>query len=269
MIRTMIILILCINGVIAQVSNWNIDTVYCTLNNTSYVIFKDKVDLVDIGSPDNYVSRIEERSVFIRALKENAGPSTILVKTGKDFYYGIIHYKQQNKIFFYDFNTPASSDPLLVREKSKGSMQGDNLSQVVNTRNELLSLGFISEFIEAAVTVIRNDDMNTYLKIILKNKSSIPYKLDFISFQYFRHMKKGFAKKGKESGMDVFPAASPDVLEVPPVSDKVLGYVIPSFGLAEQGYLMILFRESTGDRVLKINVPGSEIQKAPVISHAK
>ncbi len=279
--------LLCMEAVLAQVTSCTIDTVYCTDNNTSYLIFKDKVELVDIGSPEDYVSQIEENSIFIRALKTNVPASTMLLKTGKTFYYGIVNYKKDNKRFLYDFSKPSENmeislpkkgsveektsgiDQALVRNSQTNDSLANKIRGVVKAKNELSSLGFISSFIEAAVTVIRNDNKNTYLKIVLKNKSSIPYKLDFISFQYFQHMKKGFAKKGKENGKDVFPIEIPAIQEIQPFSTRALGYVIPSFGLADKGYLMILFRESSGDRVLKIKVPGQDIQKAFIIGNEK
>jgi len=55
------------------------------------------------------------------------------------------------------------------------------------------------------------------------------------------------------------------VKEVPPLKTLALTYGIPSFGLADKGYLMILFRESRGDRILKIKIDGSIIQGANIL----
>ncbi len=254
----------------AQQMNDKVDTIYCTDSNTSYAIFKDRVELVDIGNPADYASQIEDNSVFVKSLKPNSPASTMLVKTGKDYYFSVLKYQEENKKFFYDF-AAVENDKIKGNDKptlvSMRELVEKKLSRVVAGRNELETMGFITTFIEAEVGVIRNDNQNTYLKIILKNKSSIPYRLDFISFQYYRHMKKGFAKKAKASGMEVFPVVSPVIPEISPYSCKPLGYAIPSFGLAGKGYLMISFRESSGDRVLTIKVKGAEIQKASVIEN--
>ncbi len=260
-----------------------IDTIYCTSTNTSYLIFRDKVELVDLGNPMAYFSQIEGSSVFIKAQQANSDVSTLLVKTEKDFCYAVIKNCPDNKLFFYDFTKtkPARKEgtEAEIESKSASDTESDTksessglsslISRVAETRNELFSMGFISEFIEAAVTVIRNDSATTYLKIVLTNKSSIPYKLDFISFQYYRHLFKGFAKKGKKNCFDVFPLAIPSFRQIDPLSCRALGYAIPSFGLAGKGYLMVSFRESSGDRILKIEVPGSEIQKARVLHNGK
>jgi len=213
-------------SLIAQKPSSGPDTIYCTSDNTSYLIFMDKVEWVDIGSPGDFFSQIEGNSVFIKARKPSAGISTLLVKTSSVFWYAVIKNWAGNKIFFYDFQKslqvpgPVSgSDSIWNPSGAKGpehSSSSSRLKQVVLAKNELFSMGFISKFMAAAVTVIRNDDKNTYLKIVLSNKSSIPYKLDFISFQYFRHLKKGFAKRAKKNGFDVYPLGRPGISQPRP-----------------------------------------------------
>jgi hypothetical protein len=267
------LLLICFRTMPAQLKSNRVDTIYCTNQNTSYILFKDRVELVDIGKPSEYVSRIEDNSVFVKSLNGNAGVSTLLVKTEKEFYYGILQFREENKIFFYDFRAADHSQPSEIEKPAallaeKGIVER-KAAQVLAKKNELYTLGFISRFMDAAVTLIRNDEKNTFLKIVVKNKSSIPYRLDFISFQYFRHLKKGFVKKAKAEGMDVFPLASPAMQEILPFSCQPLAYAIPSFGLADKGYLMVSFRESSGDRVLKIKVGGAEIQQAQVFENGK
>jgi hypothetical protein len=127
-------------------------------------------------------------------------------------------------------------------------------------KSEIKTLGFISQNVDAAVTVIRNDENNTYLKLLVNNKSSLPFKLDFISFQYYQDMKKGTLRKSKKAPIDVFPVGEPTLKEIAPGKSEALPYVIPAYALANNGYLMVLIRESAGDRVLKIKIDGSVIQ---------
>lgn len=253
-----------------------LDTVFCTSNNTSYMIFPDSVDLIDIGNPDDFAGQIEDNSVFIKALNPAKESSTILIKMRGEFYYGVLSYKKNNTKFYYDFKKKikggSGEESKLVDNKnieaktlSKASIQADKLleEKVMNfmkIKSEINTLGFISEFIDAGVGVIRNDNDKTLIKIIVRNKSSIPYKLDFISFQYFQDQKKGLGKKSKKVPSDVFPLYSPSQLEINPATTSSLGYVIPVFALANNGYLMITFRESQGDRVLKIKIKSNYIQ---------
>lgn len=283
--RTKLIVLsfLLITAIRAQ--NKAVDTIYCEVNNTSYLIFADKIDLVDIGATDDYAAKIEDNAVFVKALKENVPASTILVKMGKEFYFGMLKFSKTKKKFFYDFKnsgqpSSASSEAGFSNSNKANSVAPSSNEKVVSTdpnikpkmdkllavRNEINTLGFISSTIDVAVTVIRNDNSNTYLKVIFSNKSSIPYKLDFISFQYFQDMKKGIGKKSKKAPMDVFPVGEPSIKEIAPVKKEVLCYVIPTFALANDGYLMMLVRESSGDRILKIKIDGETIQKSPQLN---
>ena len=115
---------------------------------------------------------------------------------------------------------------------------------------------------DAAVTVIRNDENNTYLKLLVNNKSSLPFKLDFISFQYYQDMKKGTFRKSQKAPIDVFPVGEPTIKEIASGKSEALPYVIPAYALSNNGYLMVLIRESAGDRVLKIKIEGSVIQSS-------
>lgn len=271
-----------------------LDTIHCNNINSTYIILPAAVDLVDIGAKESYVSKIEDNSVFIKAKTANGPISTLLIKVGQDFYYTTIKFDANNKQYFYDYKTnkpgivygnkdsysqifkTVSVDKPKVETKSQGQELYNedgtkkqvsekvvaNTDEITKVKNELSTYGFKSDFIDAAVTVIRNDNENTYLKIIIKNNSSIPYKLDFISFQYFQDMNKGILKKSKKAPTDVFPSCRPKQLEVKPVTTNALGYAIPTFALAHDGYLMVLFRETNGDRVLKIEIPGTVVQRS-------
>ena len=278
-------------------NNKQVDTIWCTSNNTSYVIFPKKVDLVNVGNPNDYFAQIEERSVFIKAAKDGVKPSTLLFKIGDSYHFGVVAFKGNNKDFFFqsskvtltsepndetksEGSSEKTVDPLNLSTKSNNNSEETNVSKskeneiatskfqmkkLEEINGELTLLGFVSKFISASVVVIRNDNKNTYLKIKVKNSSSIPYKLDFISFQYFQHFARGM-KKGRQTGNDVFPIGTPTVTEIPSQSSATLIYAIPSFGLSDKGYLLVLFRENSGDRILKIKIDGEEIQRAPVLN---
>lgn len=297
--RVSVLYMLIVSAIYGQTEGTKPDTIFCTSTNTSYIIFNEKVDLVNIGNPEDYFAQIEDRSVFIKSVKGGVQPSTMLVKSGAEYYFGIVADKANNKTFFYPYKSftsgSAENNTTVTNERPDATSEqhtafhavkkpdgasnnsstaqkntthtdiNQKLNKIAGIKTELSTLGFVSTYIDAALTVIRNDEKNTYIKILVNNKSSIPYKLDFISFQYFQHMARGFSKKGKSNTIDVFPIGQPTASEIPPLKTMILTYAIPSFGLADKGYLMILFRESTGDRVLKIKVNGSEIQAAKIL----
>lgn len=262
-----------------------LDTVFCDIQNTSCVNFPEEVTLVDVGNPQQYVAQIKNNLVFVKPVKENISPTTILVRSGQIVYHGTLTYNKTGKVkpYYYEIKSPANEDIKAIKKEQTSEVKSENESKisVMDTsikekvgvfskiKSEIKTLGFISNNVDAAVTVIRNDNNNTYLKLIVKNKSSLPFKLDFISFQYYQDMKKGSFRKSKKAPLDVFPIAEPTIKEIAPNKSEALSYVIPAYALANNGYLMVLIRESAGDRVLKIRVEGSVIQAADQLAMSK
>ncbi len=261
------------------------DTVLVSAENTVYVTFPEKILLVDIGKFEDYAGEVSnEKLLKLKALKPNAGISSIMVQYGDVFKQFFLKAVSNPKKFHYDFNTMdnrekkdaiLSNNQSATEEKKKDKEEGrsqrgkkeltEKQRRVIETPAEDYTMGFISDFLQAAVTVVRNDKENTYLKIYLYNKSSIPYKFDFISFQYFQSMNKGFGKEKRKAPQDVFPVIGPESTEVAPLSKTNICYAIPQFGLANNGYLLVNFREKTGDRVLKIKIKTAQIQSAKPI----
>lgn len=284
----LLLLSLFLTPCLLKADNKGLDTIFCDTKNTSYMIFLEDVTLCDVGYVDDYAAQVRGNIVFVKALKENAPATTLLIKSGKEIYFGMLKFKEKNQKYYYDFKNPAvvsagstsikdsirttkiikaeEPNPAKANESkvvSSDPLLKEKMLEFIKIKNELSTLGFISSSLDVALTVIRNDNNNTFLKIILKNKSSIPYKLDFISFQYYQDMKKGAIRKAKKAPMDVFPVGEPGIKEIAGGKTELLPYVIPSYALSNEGYLMLLVRESSGDRVLKIKVNGSLIQDSP------
>ena len=268
----------------SQADKSGLDTVFCDIQNTSCINLSEEVTLVDVGNPQQFVAQIKGNLVFVKPVKENILPTTILIKSGKNIYHGTLVYNKTGKTkpYYYEIKSAGGEtntakketknsdikNNSLLSEKENPSVEVTSADTIIKNKievfkkikSEIKTLGFISENVDAAVTVIRNDENNTYLKLIVKNKSSLPFKLDFISFQYYQDMKKGAFRKSKKAPIDVFPVGEPAIKEVAPSKSEALPYVIPAYALSNNGYLMVLIRESTGDRVLKIKIDGSVIQ---------
>jgi|CXWL01.1.fsa_nt_gi hypothetical protein len=261
----------------SQQGKSGLDTVFCDIQNTTCINFPEEVTLVDVGNPQQYVAKIQGNLVFVKPVKDNVPSTTILIKSGPSIYHGTLTYNKTGKVkpYYYEIksvvqgevnNIKKESNSTIKKDESKISVTDTSVREKIEVfskiKSEIRTLGFISKNVDAAVTVIRNDEKNTYLKLIVKNKSSIPFKLDFISFQYYQDMKKGSFRKSKKAPLDVFPIAEPTIKEIAPDKSEGLPYVIPAYALANNGYLMVLIRESAGDRVLKIKIEGSTIQDA-------
>lgn len=256
-----------------------IDTIFCSLNNTSTMVFKGNVSLLNIGNPDDFNAEIKTNIVNIKPVRANVPSTTLLIKSGDEVFYGTLAYLGKNRRFFYDLTGPKKTqetglnkatneavgkkeDSIAYKQKHPDKTLNEKIEEFGKLKAEIVTLGCISPTFTAAVTVIRNDKDYTYLKLVLKNKSSIPFRLDFISFQYFEEMKKGSFKQSKKAPIDVFPMNDQPIKEITPGSTQGLVYAIPIWALSDNGYLMILIREEKGNRKLKIKIDGATIQNA-------
>ena len=257
-----------------QTSIHSLDTVYCSFQNTSYLIFAEHVDFVDLGKPSSFSVFIEGNALLVKTLKPSSDSSTLFIRSGNQIWEGFVYANKAKRKYFYSFTNTSpkykSTDSIALELKLP---KNDSLNLVKNKchlfsaiKTEHLDLGFVSSSLDAAITVIRNDNKYTYLKFLVKNKTSIPYQLDFISFQYYQHLSKGLLRKARKLPNDVLPFYKTDIAAVEAFKTQSLIYVIPSFGLAENGFLQVLFREMKGDRVLKIKISGETIQKSPVLN---
>jgi len=252
-----------------------LDTIYCDIKNTSSIILKESVDFIDIGNPTDYAGQIKNNIVFIKPLKENISTTTLLINASGKEYYTTIKWQSKAKKYFYDYKNifpaippttgnVATSHLKAITTPSVTTQDGvqEKLKRFKEIGNEIKTLGIVGSTINVAVALIRNDHNNTYLKILVNNKSSIPFKLDFISFQYFQDMKKGAIRKSKKVPIDVFPVSEPSIESIEPLKTEALYYVIPTYALDNKGFLNINIREKTGDRILKLKIKGKTIQKS-------
>jgi hypothetical protein len=268
------------------------DTIYVSVDNTVYLTFPEKIELVDIGKFEEYIAEVSnENLIKVKAITTTSKASTIMVKYGANFKQFFLQVVEKPTKFHYDFGMSSSmgssSEVTTIKEEKSNVGSNTNTSntsansnlpkneknaikekcqKMIDIPTEEETMGFISKFLQAAVTVIRNDKDNTYLKIVINNKSTIPYKFDFISFQYFQSMNKGFGKQKRKAPQDVYPLLDNNNQTVSPLTTQKVVYVIPSFALANNGYLLINFREKDGDRVLKIKVSSGKIQSAGIIN---
>jgi hypothetical protein len=261
--------------------------------NTTYIVFPEDISYFDIGLPNNFVADIgqgmaaqgdlkdnfDSKMLKLRCVKPTEDISSLMVKFGDKYEMINLKFssspKKQFHKMYLDVNKGNGSS---LQQKASTTTKSNTVTAVVSSsvtskerlkilcdsvfkmKNELKEYGFVDTYLQAGVTVIRNDNNNTYLKIAIQNRSSIPYKFDFISFQYVQKMNKGAIKSKKKAPQDVFPTYTPVMQDIPANMGKYVTYAIPTFGLANNGYLLILFREKNGDRVLKIYIPSNVIQ---------
>lgn len=240
-----------------------IDTVFVSDTETTYLIFPEEVQLVDIGRTGDYYARIEGKSVFLKARSKASGPTNLFVRFGEAYYTARIVFALLPVQSLYDFNkqpnpgqqSPGSSlaaavilDKLVQQE---AGMQGKSLRQHARHGMNL------------RLTHLQNDRQQLLLGMHLANSSSINYRLDFVGFSFQEKRGKLFSRNNSYR-KEVRPIAEIVPQHIPALEEGLLYYALPLFAMTRRGRLEILIREQEGARLLRIRVPARLINKAPL-----
>ena len=268
----------------------SLDSVFVSHDKTTYLVFdhpfQPNTDFVDLGTT-GFHSKIEGSAVFLKASKKGSSPTTLMIKNGDTYYHGVIGYREHPENMFYDYrgsSTDPNSDtpvpevkssqvpPAVIRgsENKKVSSNDElllveeRLETLMNTTVELRTLGVVKDRIILAVTNVMADDNALYLKLLINNKSSGKYEIDFVNFQFVEPSKGNGLKKSPSKTTDVFPITQTQAQTVNAYQKQWLGYALPLFNISDRGKLIISFREINGSRILKLEVPAKTILKTKV-----
>lgn len=247
------------------------DTVYVSGEMTTYMIFPENVAVMDIGSK-HYVGKIEsDNMLYLKPLKAHVPPSSLLVRTAEErIYLHYIAYRQQPKKIFWDYRT----DTLIPAQLTR-SNQAATLPAAKPAKSYTQKLTFLQKVppkrkityckangLQVEVTGLALDREAMYVRMDIKNRTSIPYKIDYVGFTYEqRHTKKSQRRIAPEK-MEVAPFAQVAVPIISPQGEECLVYALPLYANAKRGFLEIVIRESDGNRLLSVRIPARRLAKA-------
>lgn len=80
-------------------------------SSTTYLVFPEGVSLVDVGMLNNYLVKIENNAVFVRARRQGAPPTPIMVRHGSRYWLGQIVYVKNPVMMLYDFQKGGNMAP--------------------------------------------------------------------------------------------------------------------------------------------------------------
>lgn len=253
---------------LAQAQNTNIlslDTVFVSTRSTVTLIFPEDVNLLDVGTED-YGAKKSGNIVLLKAAFEKAPPTSFTVQYGKtNIYHATICYKENVATIIDLRNKEIPQIPNKTRVVKDSTT---NLDQTIATKrlNLLLSQPKIAyktfaiknEKILFSLVNMIIDEETVYLKFLLDNTSKTDYLIDFAEFIYIDENKELKTMDRK----NVYPKASNNIEGVRGRDLRYLGYAIPKYNLSKKGVLEIVLREKMGTRMLKLQVPYSEILQA-------
>ncbi|MDJ1505230.1 DUF4138 domain-containing protein [Xanthocytophaga agilis] len=268
------------------------DTVYVSTEITTYLIFHAPVKLLDLGSK-NFVGKIESNKLLLKPVRGYVSPSAMLIETedGQIFLH-YIAYQQRPKRIFWDYRNQLASgyrpkpDQAGQTEKGQpGLAQGSIADRVAANGNRQESktedartiytskIAYLKKQrrhklfrkkenrIDLCITALAVDNTATYMILQVGNQSSIPYKLDYVSFAYQEKRKRKTRRKIVGEENQVLPLFSQTVEMIKPQDQNELAYALPLFANTLKGKLEIIVREADGNRVVKAYVPAKTLAK--------
>lgn len=276
--------------------NHSYDTVYVSTEMTTYLIFPSPIKLLDLGSK-NYAGRIEQNKLLLKPVRGQVAPSAMMIETEDgQIYLHYISYKQQPKRIFWDYRTTMAGNMAGNTGNSgngiagsgiagSGIAAGNNGRGIAASGNKADDiyrgkLAYLKKQkrrrlfykkennIALRISALAVDNTATYMLLQVDNKSSIPYKLEYVSFAYKEKRKRKARRKVVGEENQVLPMMAQTVAMVKPQSSSELAYAFPLFANTLKGKLEIIVRETDGNRVVRAYVPAKVLAKTLYIPTA-
>ncbi len=240
------------------------DTIYVNTEGTTYLIFDEPITLFNLGSKDYEAKADEPRILFIRAKTTLAKRSTLVITHGNEIYTAYIAFKMNTQAF-YDFRKKAVLKEEVVENTEQKKLETKLNSLTKLPKNIIVTVK--KQQIELNLLNLYNDNEATFLKFSLKNKSSIVYDLDYVSFAYIEKRKRTSKKiNSLNSGLqEIEPLAKVEKLVTQSGKSNEYLYALPLYSTTEDGFLQVIFREKAGLRNVIIEIPFNKILRATLL----
>lgn len=167
------------------------DVVEVTEKKDTHLIFSERIKYVDFGNNTIEVAKTEQADniVRIQANKSNFKPTNVSVVTASNKFYTFdILYSKNPQMFSYLMGGKEKevSDTTSVALFEQGTMNQNEQEKIANKAmkapREIYALGAKKSGVTLEVTNIFIRKNMLLLKIVIKNKSSIDYDIDFTKF---------------------------------------------------------------------------------------
>lgn len=264
-----------IYSIFAQVSKKLEDTIYVSSIRSTYLVFDVPVNVCDIGLIEQYMAKIEDKTVFIKAKIENSRSTNFLVQYGSNYIHGVIKYMEQPQKYFYDFTNTQTTVGLTEKEKSLRALEVKKkedeakkeqyltkvryrLTSFSRERDKYKTLGLVEHKIYIGLTNVLNDDLCTYFKIKLVNKSTVNYQIDYINFNVMQE--KALDKDIHRRDVEV--VLTNNISNIAPRNEEYYCVALPLIGLKSDEIVRITLREVSGSRTIKLDIPAEKILNA-------
>lgn len=263
------------------------DTIYVNSTARVHILFDHDIDKATVGSALQYGCETHRDQLDIKALlpsqaQPNRKPvqSTLMVrfKGNSDYYYAILKYAKTPKKFLYDKRTPefvkkqkedenSKIAPTLKSDEALVTPSGEldinvikkRKNMVMEERNKIQDISIMQDNLLVYVSNIKNDEQMTYIKLNIKNKSSVEYVFDLVTFEVVEKLKKSVSKENNKVTNEIkVPVGLESKFDkVSAYDEKSAVFALPIFatGNGSANSLQITLREQKGTRKIILKVP--------------
>ena len=253
-----------------------LDTIYVTYNKSSYLVFNHSFDPIDdfveIDGKD-YQNELKGNTIILKSAAPLVQPTSFTIKNGGLFYTGLLAYKLNPPITFYDYRNP--DEPKFASYPDSATIEaiehGANLDLANSTLSEAMlqtlmqrdpdvfTIGVAKAKIVIALSNVMINEGITYLKILVNNKSAKRFDIDFTGFVYSEPANKKDSLNTKGRVMDIAPILQTNVEVVNANQRRHLGYALSLPEISKQSKLVVTLIQRNTSQAISFDIPAEAL----------
>lgn len=248
------------------------DTVFVSGGMTTYMIFPENVAVIDLGSK-GYAGKIESGNMlYLKPLNATVAPSSLLVRTtGDRIYLHYIAYRRQPDKIFWDYRADTLVEALptgvnAAHDVPRPRMVYARQLEALKKQPKRRLARYASSGVQMTMSNLAVDREAVYVLIDVENHTSVPYKLDYVSFTYKERRSKKSPRRIVPQENVVEPLDGQVVGAVPPRGKASLAYALPLYAGTHKGFMEVVVREADGNRLLSGIIRARKIARSTYLA---
>ncbi|MEM6844253.1 MAG: hypothetical protein AAF632_18695 [Bacteroidota bacterium] len=259
-----------------------LDTLYVNKTST-YLVFDEPVEDLDLGGenqdfadklPDEHVvftksfaAKAEGTAVYVKARTDECDATTLYVKAGRQVYVSVLCYRDIVERPLVDLrektlHKAASYNRENYVPEVSIDLVEERLYELETIKREVFDIAKGKDKLIFSLVNFRADATAIYLRFRMENNSGLVYRMESLSAENVEYYKKGFLSKRKSNRIPVDELIEGNVVDVPAYSHQDYFLALPTYAVGEKGSVLVTIRETSGIRVIQLELPGGLLLKS-------
>jgi hypothetical protein len=268
------------------------------IEHSTYIVFPSNITVVDVGTQDFIYSIPDSNNdmIFIKAASSAAQRTSIMIRTENEVYVSYLVYKEDPSKLLFDLRVNNVSELITsyssqiageITKKKTKKKEKNMVPEIVQvrmdekTRDARLDNPYVKEKtwslfdspkesnilfgdsrnkLALVTKGIYVDSAYMYIKLNFENNSSLPFEIDFASFQLDESAKMKKKAAVQEKLLEVLYQESCSIIK--PEDNEDIVYVFDIYPIENKDKIIIRFTELNGERTLEFYIPGKEFSNA-------